>query len=289
MTTIQTHIDHINQAEAKLLNMPQAECSVTHTFEDGFCIREVHMKKGTLAIGHHQNFAQVNVFVSGRVLMLDEDGSTVVLEAPMTYIGPPGRKVGLMLEDVVWRNIYKTDIKDGDEIEEHFLTKSQSFQDKVDAEFLVEYVKQEPLRIEFQRTLLQLGYTQKEVDAEVFQDDLVDMPDGTYKFQQSRSPIHGQGVFATGSMENGEVVGAARIGGNRTILGRFVNHSSSPNCKMLIAGDCINLVTTRDIHGNLGGQLGEELTVDYAQAVATRNAFDGRIDDQLLEKLNDQI
>lgn len=99
----------IKKIEPLMLNMPQVPCPVTHYFGPGVCIREVKIPAGTIAIGHHQNFNHVNNFLKGKVLMLMEDGTTKTIEAPMTFTGEPGRKIGYIVEDMVWQNIYPTE------------------------------------------------------------------------------------------------------------------------------------------------------------------------------------
>jgi SET domain-containing protein len=67
---------------------------------------------------------------------------------------------------------------------------------------------------------------------------------------------------------SGQIIAPARIAGKRTPAGRYVNHSMNPNCKYIADenGD-IYLVSLRDIDGCKGGGCGEELTVDYRQAL----------------------
>jgi SET domain-containing protein len=74
------------------------------------------------------------------------------------------------------------------------------------------------------------------------------------------------GVFVTCDVKAGEEVGLARIGNKRTPLGRFTNHSKFPNAHMVGNNGTISLVALQDLTGCLGGQPGEEVTVDYRQA-----------------------
>jgi len=54
----------------------------------------------------------------------------------------------------------------------------------------------------------------------------------------------------------------------RSEAGKYVNHSKSPNCEYQHFNGETWLVAIRDIEGSKGGSPGEELTVDYRQAVA---------------------
>ena len=98
--------------------------------------------------------------------------------------------------------------------------------------------------------------------------DQIPMPFGSYKFTVDLSKIEGKGVMASGNIKEVEVIGPARINKMRTPLGRYTNHSKNPNAKMVLKenGD-IDLVAVSNIAGYKGGQLGEEITVDYRQVL----------------------
>jgi hypothetical protein len=55
--------------------------------------------------------------VSGRMLILQDDGSKKELVAPMTFMAKPGRKVAYILETVVFQNIYSTPETDIEKLE----------------------------------------------------------------------------------------------------------------------------------------------------------------------------
>ena len=71
-------IGNMANAEKALLEMPQVECSVVHHFGPNLCIREVFMPAGTLAIGHKQKFEHMNIMLSGKVMVVDDNGNTDV-------------------------------------------------------------------------------------------------------------------------------------------------------------------------------------------------------------------
>jgi len=83
------------------------------------------------------------------------------------------------------------------------------------------------------------------------------------------SPIEGKGLFATATIEQGEVIAPAGIKGKRTIAGRFTNHSANPNAFLVLHenGD-VDLVAKYYISGCKAGFDGEEITIDYRQALA---------------------
>jgi SET domain-containing protein len=85
----------------------------------------------------------------------------------------------------------------------------------------------------------------------------------------ANSKIDGKGVFATGNIEEGEVIAPARINGKRTPIGRYTNHSKNINAIMLLRDNGnIDLVAKKAINGCQGGNLGEEITIDYRQALS---------------------
>ena len=259
--------ENLPAAESALLTLPQVECSVVHRFGPGIYIREVSIPQGAFAIGHHQNFEHVNIMLKGEVLMVREDGSTEYVGAPFFSIGKPGRKVGYIVEDMVWQNIYATEETDVEKLEAHFLTKSEEFlnrrkllqpldfmADRLDFEVMMEEYNLDPyiVRAQSENT-----------------GDAIDLPKGSYMFQVGDSPIEGKGLCATSGLEPHTIVGPARIGDKRTIVGRYTNHSGKPNEQMEYdaASDTIWLITIKDIAGRKGGESGEEITVDYRQVL----------------------
>lgn len=71
------------------------------------------------------------------------------------------------------------------------------------------------------------------------------------------SMIEGVGMFTNADIVRGALIAPARVFGKRTSVGRYVNHSPSPNSEMRADGNDIVLAAIRDIAA------GEELTTDY--------------------------
>lgn len=268
----------IAEVEKDLLKMPQVACPVVHRFGPGIYMREVRVPAGTLTIGHHQNFEHQNLFLQGRVTILNDDGSTTELKAPMSFVGKPGRKIGFIHEDMVWLNIYATNETDVEKLEQTFLTKSEDWINGDEARTKVLSLQSSVDNNDFLDAISETGFTFEQVKAmSENESDLTELPFGGYKIKVSRSNIQGQGLFATGDIEPDEIIAPARILGKRTIAGRFTNHSASPNARMVKAsGDDIDLVAIRKIQGCHGGFDGEEITINYREAVSlTRMLFKG--------------
>lgn len=260
----------IENAERAMLAYEQADCPVTHYFGPGIYIRELRMKAGILAIGHRQKQRHMNVLLQGRVLMLQNDGSTVEVAAPMTFIGEPGRKMGWVLEDVVWQNVYATDLTDVPTLEAMFLDKSMGWEEAELLRAKAAHANAQHVRDDFHSMLEQYGISAQTVKQQSENtDDQMPMPQGAWKVKTGQSPIHGMGVFLTADCIPFEILGPARLSGKRTPLGRYTNHSPTPNAKMVLLpnGD-INLVALREIRGCVGGEDGEEVTIDYRQALS---------------------
>lgn len=265
----------VNKLEKDMLEMPQTPCPVVHRFGPGIYIREVAVPAGTLAIGHHQNFEHQNVFLKGRVTILNDDGTTTELKAPMVFTGKPGRKIGFVHEDMVWLNVYSTNETDVEKLEATYLTKSDDWIKSNEARENLLLLQTEVETNDFLDAITELGFTPEQVKA-MSEDtaDMIELPYGGYKIKVANSRIHGQGLFATADIEDGEVISPARIDGKRTIAGRFTNHSASPNAKMIESnnGDIV-LVATRLILGCHGGFDGEEILINYREAVSLTRAI----------------
>lgn len=263
--------DPIEDLEAHMLNLPQVECPVRHHFGPHLYIREVTLPAGALAIGHAQKLPHLNVMLKGVVAMLNEHGDPVILRAPQVFVGQPGRKVGYVLEECVWHNIYSTDETDIEKLEAMFLDKSPVFTTHEQVQALEVWKANQSARDDFGLLLAQTGFTAEQVREQSENEaDQVALPAAYASRVVIRtSPIEGRGLFLSVAAEPGEVIAPARIGGLRTHAGRFTNHSPNPNAVFVMrdVGD-IDLVATRRISGCQGGSHGEEVTVDYRQALA---------------------
>lgn len=253
----------IEDAVEVVLGCEQAECPVTHTFGPGTYTRELRMKAGTFIIGHCHTHEHLNIFVQGKIAMMSDDGSVQEMSAPMTFIGKPGHKVCLVLEDTIWINVHATDKTDVSEIEKDIYTKSDRVnQLLIDAgSTMLSYSNEH-----YKKTITDMGFTEEQVREISETDNLRELPFGTYKIEVSESNIQGKGLFATSSILQGEEIAPARIGDKRTIAGRYTNHSEFPNAEMVSKGPDVYLIAKTDIQGCKGGLDGDEITVDYGQS-----------------------
>lgn len=259
----QTLTEKVLAMTTAMLELPQAKCEVLHRFGPGLYIREVQIPAGTLAVGHVQRFEHLNVMLKGRVTVLNDDGTTTDLEAPMMFVGQPGRKVGIVHEDMVWQNIYATTETDIEKLEATYLEKGDVWNahlEQVRKALLPDLRAQ----TDYYRLLEELGVTEAQVREEVEADNVIPLGAGCWKVKLGHSMIEGRGVFATADIAAGEWIGPARIGDKRTILGRYANHSPTPNAIPVLTDDGgIDLVAAVPIAGCAGGMDGDEITINY--------------------------
>lgn len=117
----------LDDLEQNMLEYPQTVCPVEHYFGPSIYIRQVTMPKDTFVMGHAHKQASMNVMLQGKMAVL-VDGTVRVIEAPATFVTPPGRKLAYIIEDVVFQNIYATDETDVDVLEDMFVDKSTSWE-----------------------------------------------------------------------------------------------------------------------------------------------------------------
>lgn len=261
--------ERIERVAGVMLAQPQADCPVAHFFAPGVYIRQVSMKAGTFAIGHRQKMEHVNVMLTGAVALVTEDG-VKELRAPLVYVGKPGRKVGYILEDCVWLNVYATSETDIEKLEATFLEKSATSQEAEQVMWETSVGTRQVDRDDFDAMLREVGIEAETARAQSEnEDDQCAMPpECASRFVVRRSPIEGRGAFLSEPAKAGEYIAPARLDGKRTPAGRFVNHAALPNARFALddRGD-VHLYAVRDIAGCMGGSVGDEVTVDYREAL----------------------
>ena len=267
MRALQTY-KNVEQAEIAMLSMPQVDCPLAHYFAPGIAIRQVFLPAGSLAIGHKQKYPHMNVMLTGKVVMLNDNGTTTTLSAPLTFVGQPGRKIGYVLEDVLWQNIYATELSDASVIESHFIEKSDAWQEQAAIKLAEESLSRAADRQDYLDLLSECGISHEIARKQAENvDDQTQVPCASVMV--SDSAIEGKGLFATVAFEAGDLICPARLAGLRTQAGRYVNHSLTPNAMMIpLENGDIDLVALRDIAGCKGGELGSEITIDYRKALA---------------------
>lgn len=256
--------------EANLMGLPQENCPVFHRFGPGLYIREVHIPAGTMAIGHSHKHPHFNVLLKGKISMPGQNGEIVILEAPFVYTGKPGRKIGYVLEDLVWQNIFATEETDITKLEEIFLDKSKNYHIAQSEALELERIAHDDDRDDFLKAISSFGFTPEKVnEISIDESDLIPMPRDFHGILTVReSPIFGKGIFCSSPFLEGDRIAPCRINSKRTPAGRYANHSSDPNADFIDdEHGTIWLVARKEIKGSYGGNAGEEITVCYRQGL----------------------
>ena len=226
-----------------------------HYFAGGVYYREIHMDAGYFAVGRLHLHDCMVYMLQGKVLVCDIDGVRIV-EGPCRFESKAGlKRVGYIIEPVVWIDIHRTDAETVEEAE------AELFQDDYS---------------EYELMLEELGYTPEQAQIEC--ESAGEVLDGYCKrVYVAESSISGNGLFALPAehgegheaalkfpripcFKAGDTIGIARVGYNRTELGRYANHSNRPNARCEVKNNSIYYVATNQIDE------GDEITVDYRQA-----------------------
>lgn len=239
--------EKIEALEAHLLESEQVEIPVHESLTNGMYTREIIIPKNTVLTGRVHKYPYVDIMLSGDITVATPDGLKR-LTGPNICDGKPGRKrAGYAHEATHWVTVHRTDQVELDDMIEHLtffgMRDYRLWQDRQDFLQLVDAMG----------TTIEQVREQSEDES-----DRIDVNiDGV---EIVSSDIEGMGVFVTRAFQGGEMIGPARVGGMRTQIGRYANHSQFPNGRMVVVenGD-IFLEALRGINP------GEEVTVNYRQ------------------------
>lgn len=102
----------LNALTREVLKYPQVDCPVTHHFGPSIYIREMVIPAGTLIIGKPHKTEHLCNMISGRMIVVNEDGERKELVAPCVFMAKKGRKSAYIIETVRFQNIFSTDETD---------------------------------------------------------------------------------------------------------------------------------------------------------------------------------
>lgn len=267
--------------EALTLPLPQVPCPVVHHFGPGVYMREIQLAADTFVVGRNHRQPHMNVMLKGKLQLVDENGETRILTAPQMYTSQGGRKCAYVLDDTVWLNVLATDLVDIETIEAWMFDDSVTVSDHYARTFDIHRALRQPERDDFAAFCAafeaETGVDEAGIrEASERADNCIPFGDDVKHLVVRTSPIEGKGLFCTIPVDEGAFMAMARIGDKRTPAGRFVNHSHNPNAYFALdANGGICLIARRRIAGCVGGDCGEEITVDYRQAVSLSGVFVG--------------
>jgi hypothetical protein len=257
------------------LKHEQAPTPVIHRFGGGLYIREASFPQGVLVIGQDHVSEHMNVLLKGSIMVIDGDGLPQTLVAPHMFVAKAGSKIGITLDEVVWQNIYVTNSTDVEYLESVLFKSPEVLKEHQQQKLLADTLKHEEDRQDFLSMVKESGWTLEDIElAAKYREDCIPFPDGNYSICSGDSPIQGKGMFSTAVIKQHSIIAPMRLGGCRTPAGYLINHAKNPNAVVLKndLGDMF-LVALRDISGMVGGDLGEEITLDYRQVMQVNNLW----------------
>jgi hypothetical protein len=251
-------VQDVCRLEAELLIKPPAHIVTEHKFYVGLYERTITIPPWTVLTGATHKTEYVVRLERGTIAVNVDEG-VKVLTGPVEFNAKAGiKRAGFVFdEEVVWTDVYDNPDNETDlaiiearlyEIPECDLGANR-IQKKVDADIA-----------DYQKFLEQIGLTQKQLDEIVHTPDVIDMPD-EFGVELGKSYIHGTGLFAKRDFSAEQFICPGRASGYRTIAGRFINHSITPNAEARMIGDDMVVVATKSIQAN------EEILVDYRAVV----------------------
>ncbi|MCS5594218.1 MAG: SET domain-containing protein-lysine N-methyltransferase [Porticoccaceae bacterium] len=228
------------QLQSMFKKLPQAETKVRHHFSDGMYARELLIPKGTCVVGKMHRTRHFYSVVKGECTIASVHEKEDI-KAPFLGETLPRTKRAIYAHtDCIWITYHPTELTDLAEIEAALIEPDDSVDDH--AEFKKEY----NITDEMEKTVLEINS-----DLDLSEIEGVEL---------GSSSIHGVGVFAKGFQE-GDIIGYARLDGNRTILGRYTNHAKNCNAEPVMDKGNVILIAKKDMRH-------EEITVDYRDMLA---------------------
>jgi len=109
--------DKINALMQELIKHPQVDCPVSHHFGPNIYIREVVMPAGTVVVGKPHKTEHMCNMISGRMIVVNEDGEQKEVVAPAVFMANKGRKTAYIIETVRFQNIFATEETDIEKLE----------------------------------------------------------------------------------------------------------------------------------------------------------------------------
>ena len=240
--------DNIDGLEPIDINSPE---HLKHYFANGAYVREMALPANTAVVGRIHKHETINILLEGEITVVDESGARTDFKAPHVFIAPAGnQKAALTKTPVRWLNSWACDTTDPDEAIDLLTCETMEeynlFLDAEDVKSLTD----------------ELGHTKDSMRKLVSTNDVI------HKAQRniyiSGSNIDGFGVFPRRSFKKDDFIAEMRCGENRTVAGRYTNHSLNPNSRPMFVNGVLSLVSITDIAQN------QEVTCNYRDVLDCR-------------------
>jgi hypothetical protein len=221
-----TFREKLEVVEDEILKEEQMEIPIEHLFFELMYARQMRVPKGSLLTSTYHKMGQFDILLKGSISILTADG-IVKLDAPYFGISRSGMKrIAYTHEDILWMDIRCMPVTNVEKAEELLYTN--------DFNELIKH-QNDMSKDDFPHFLKELGVTKERVkELSENTEDRVDLDLKSYGLFIDKSNIEGDGIWPSKTFKAGEVIGPAKINGQRTQLGRYVNHSVYPNAKMVV-------------------------------------------------------
>lgn len=225
----------------------QVDPPVEHYHTSDLYGRRIFVKADTAIVTKVHKTEHITIALKGHCTVVDENGVKTEVVAPSVFVTKPGTwRAVYAHDDVEWVTVHACALKDIEAIEAALVCESQEEYDRED----------------YQRVLLEYNMNEKWARAisENPRTLTAALPEDADNIQIAPSVLEGMGVFANKDFEVGDRIGAVRLNTLRTPIGRFTNHSASPNCEFRISPKGLDAFAIRPINK------GQEVTVCYRLA-----------------------
>lgn len=237
--------EKVMQLESAINGLPEQinlDKHTHHHFAPGVYLRELFIPAGVVITGKIHRTKHLTIIASGTVRITTSNG-VEEMTGPAVFVSDAGTKKAIYaITNSTIMNPLPTMETDIEKIEDAFI--APSFE-ALDNGLAID---------DYQKFLIDTGLTE---------DDVQEMTHRPHKSMTHNglevlpSGIHGKGVFTRNQIEKGRTIALVIDGGEKTIAGRYCNHSGKPNAEAVVIDEStIKLVALRDIYD-------EEITTDY--------------------------
>jgi hypothetical protein len=231
------------------INSPE---HLKHYFANGAYVREMILPANTVVVGRIHKHETINILLEGEITVIDENGSRTDFKAPNVFIAPAGnQKAAKTLTPIRWLNCWACETTDPDEALDLLTCET--------AEEYSKFIDSEDVK----RLTIELGMSDEQMKGLVNTSDVI--PDRQRGVYISESEINGIGIFSKFGFEMGHFIADMRMDLNRTLVGRYTNHSLTPNSKPEFIDGVLSLVSVKDIAQD------EEITCNYREVLKVRH------------------
>lgn len=256
--TIEENRERFEAFEQELFSLPQLETEdyslVEYKIGDLYA-RQITVKKGVCLTGRVYKRDHLEVMLSGDIVILAADGGTKRYTGHNVIEAKAGkRQAGFALEDTIWLTINVVPSQVQENLDFTSVLSFEAYEDflnKVNT-------------TDFKRFIIENQSTESVIQMLSEQDDLVDLPEGYENLRVTDSSLAGKCVKSSLDIEEGQIIGPATLGINRTILGRYCNHALFANTTFRLIDGVNTVIASRRIPA------GEEITMNYREVLKYR-------------------